>query len=142
MLNSNSYCLFLLYDNIIKNSGNQLLRIINDILEISKLGTKQVKVVEEEICFNDFLFEQFSIFDIKAKENKIPLYLQKGLPDKESYITTDKLKLKKILSNLIENALKFTNNGFIEFGYKLVETRHGASLLQIYVKDTGNRINP
>jgi len=67
--------------NIIYNSGNQLIRIIDDILEISQLGTKQVKVNEKEICLNDLLLEQFSIFDIKAIENKTPLYLNKGLKD-------------------------------------------------------------
>ncbi len=130
------------YVNIIHNSGNQLMRIIDDILEISKLGTKQVKVVEKEICLNDLLLELFSIFDIKAKEKKTPLYLKKGLSDKESRILTDETKLNKILSNLLENALKFTNTGFIEFGYRIVGTARDLSLLQIYVEDSGIGIKP
>jgi len=125
------------YINIIQNNGNQLMRVIDDILEISKLGTKQVKLIEKEVCLNDLLLEHFSIFDIKAKENKTPLYLNKALSDKESIILTDETKLHKILSNLLENALKFTNEGFIEFGYNLVQTRHGVSQLEIYIKDTG-----
>ncbi|MEA3452321.1 MAG: PAS domain-containing protein, partial [Bacteroidota bacterium] len=72
------------YINIIQNSGNQLMRIIDDILEISKLGTKQIKSYEKKICLNDLFLELFSIFDIKAKENKTPLYLHKELSDKES----------------------------------------------------------
>ena len=125
-----------LYINIIQNSGKQLMNIIDDIIEISQLGTKQVKVIEKEVCLNDLLLDLFSIFDIKAKEKKVPLYLKKGLTDKKSSILTDETKLNKILSNLLENALKFTNTGFIEFGYILVETRLGVSL-QLYVKDTG-----
>ena len=117
---------------IIQSSGNQLLKVIDDILEISILGTKQVKVVDEKICLNELLFELFSVFDIKAKENKNPLYLKKGLSDKESTIFTDKTKLNKILSNLLENALKFTNKGFIEMGYELKNNK-----LELYVKDTG-----
>ncbi len=120
------------YIKIIQNSGNQLLRIIDDILEISKLGTKQVKVSESEVCLNDLLSELFSIFDIKAKENKIQLHLKKELSDINSVIFTDKTKLNKILSNLLENALKFTNEGFIEFGYTVVNNE-----IEIYVKDTG-----
>ena len=60
------------YVQIVQNSGNQLLRIIDDILEISRLGTKQVKTYNKEICLNNVLLEQFSIFGIKAKENNIP----------------------------------------------------------------------
>jgi len=124
------------FGSIIKNSGNQLLQVIDDILEISKLGTKQVKAINKEVCLNNLLLNLFSIFDIKAKENKIPLYLKNGLRDKESTIYTDELKLNKILSNLLENAFKFTNEGFIEFGYNLKN-----EFLDIYVKDTGIGIN-
>ncbi|MCF6365033.1 MAG: PAS domain S-box protein [Bacteroidales bacterium] len=125
------------YISIIQNSGHQLMRIIDDILEISKLGTKQIKATEHKLCLNDLLYELFSIFDIKAKENKTPLYLIKGLSDKKSTITTDESKLNKILSNLLENALKFTNTGYIEFGYNIINNK-----IEIYVKDTGIGIKP
>ncbi len=122
---------------IIHSSGNQLLQIIDDILEISKLGTKQVKTFEEKLSLNNFLTELFSVFEVKAKENKIPLYLKKGLSNKKSIIITDKNILNKVISNLINNAIKFTNSGYIEFGYNLVDNK-----LQIYVKDTGIGIRP
>ena len=125
------------YLKIIQNSGNQLLHVIDDILEISRLGTKQVKPQIKEICLNDLLLELFSIFDIKAKENKTPLYLKKSLSDTDSTILTDTHKLNKILGNLLENALKFTNNGFIELGYKLENDS-----IVIHVKDTGIGIYP
>ena len=134
------------YINIIQNSGNLLMQNIDDLLEISKLGTKQVKVVEKQVRLNDFLLKLFSIFEIKAKENKTPLYLKKGLSDNESVIFIDEIKLNKILNNLLENAIKFTNKGFIEFGYSLVETYGRTSLhennIQLYVKDTGIGIKP
>lgn len=123
--------------NIIQNSGKQLMRVIDDILEISKLGTKQVKVHEHIICLNNVLLEHFSVFDIKAKENKTPLYLKKGLSDIESTIVTDETKLNKILSNLLENALKFTHHGYIELGYTMKNEE-----LNIYVKDSGIGISP
>jgi len=126
---------------IIQSSGNQLLHVIDDIIEISRLGTQQVKLQEEEVCLNDVLLELFSIFDIKAKENKTPLYLKKALSDKQSTILTDKPKLNKVLSNLLENALKFTNNGFIEFGYTIKNNTQNPKL-EIYVKDTGIGIKP
>ncbi|MRT94685.1 PAS domain S-box protein [Ancylomarina sp. 16SWW S1-10-2] len=120
------------YIDIVQSSGNQLMRIIDDILEISKLETKQVKTVEKEICLNDLLLKYISIFDIKAKENKTPLYLKNGLANKESIILTDETKLNKILNNLLENAFKFTRSGFIELGYNQKNDE-----LELYVKDTG-----
>jgi len=125
------------YVNIIQNSGKQLLHIIDDILEISSLGTKQVKVHENQVCLNDLLLEIFSVFEIKAIEQKNPIYLKKGLSDLPSTIFTDETKLNKVLSNLMENALKFTLNGFIELGYQLKENE-----IEIYVKDTGIGIDP
>lgn len=121
---------------IIQSSGRQLLHIIDDILEISKLGTKQVKVQETEVCLNDVLMELFSIFESKAKESAIPLYFKKTLSDAQSTILTDKLKLNKVLGNLLENALKYTNEGFVEFGYTLID-----DTIELFVKDTGIGIN-
>ncbi len=125
------------YTNIINNCCKQLLRIIDDILEISRLETKQIAIDNAEFCLNDMLMELFAIYDIKSKERKIPLYLKKGLHDDESHIITDKTKLIKILGNIIENALKFTNEGFVEFGYYLTPKN-----IVLYVKDTGVGISP
>ena len=124
------------YVNIIQNSSHQLMRVMDDILEISVLGTKKVTVQENEICLNDFLTELFSVFNNKAKEKELPLYFKKELSDSQSTFVTDSLKLHKIISNLLENALKFTNKGFIELGYHL-NKKVEPTLLEIYVKDTG-----
>jgi len=120
------------YTRIIQNSSKQLLQVIDDILEISTLTTKQVKVDITTFNLNDFLIELFSIFSLKAHERKIPIYQKKALPDNQSYIKTDKTKLSKIITNLIENAIKYTNAGFIEIGYFI-----DGQNLHIYVKDTG-----
>ena len=120
------------YISIIQNSGHQLLRTIDDLIEISKITSNRVEVIEKEVSLNNLLLELFTIFDLKAKENNTPLYLRKGLSDKESFILTDAYKLNNILSNLLENALKFTAEGSIEFGYKKI-----GSNIEFYVKDTG-----
>lgn len=120
------------YIRIIQNSGHQLLRIVDDLIEISSLETKQLVASEQPFCFNEMLFDLFTVFDLRAKENKTPLYLKRGGSDEASTIFSDRSKLNKIISNLIENALKFTSDGYIEFGYLL----HGENL-RIYVEDTG-----
>ena len=119
------------FTKIIQSSSDQLLRVIDDIIEISKLETKQVRVIKEEVELNSVLLEIFSIFEFKAKEKNLSLYLNKGLSDERSVILTDKLKLQKVLNNLVENALKFTHSGKVEIGYQLNED------LEIWVKDTG-----
>ena len=123
---------------IIQNSGKQLLQVIDDILEISELDTKHVQAKKKPVCLNDMLLELFSIFDGKAKENKVSLYLKTPLSDSDSTILTDRLKLYKILSNLLENAFKFTRKGYIDLGYTLVNHKD----IHIYVKDTGIGIDP
>jgi PAS domain S-box-containing protein len=119
---------------MIRSSGDQLLRIIDDIIEISKLDIKQVKVINKEININSLLLELFMEFDSKAKRKNISLYLKKELSDTGSTIYTDEIKLKKILSNLIENAIKFTESGYVEIGYKIIDEN---KFIQFYIKDTG-----
>lgn len=118
--------------SIIQSSSNQLVRIIDDIIEISKLETKQVKPIYEEVNLNSLLLELFSIFELKAKEMNLSLHLIKGLSDHDSMIYTDKTKLLKVLNNLVENALKFTHQGEVEIGYRLNNGQ-----LRIWVKDSG-----
>ncbi len=125
------------YSKIVQNSSHQLLRTIDDILEISTLETKLERINETEFCLNDLLMELFSIFNLKTKPRDIPLYLKKPLHVDQSHILSDKTKLNKILSNLLENALKFTSEGFIEFGYYIDKAN-----LKLYVKDTGIGISP
>ncbi len=120
------------YLNIIHNSSTQLLRIIDDILEISYIETNRVVAKKEEVCVNTLLLELFSIFELDAKDRNIPLYFQTMYSDEETRIFTDKARLLKILSNLIENAIKFTTKGFIEIGLKIEVDN-----MIISIKDTG-----
>jgi PAS domain S-box-containing protein len=121
------------YVKIVQNSGKQLMRIIDDILEISSLGTNQVAVVDEEVCVNHVFLELFSIFDAKAKQNNTPLYLKRKYSDEDTGILTDESKLKKVLSNLIENAIKYTMIGSIELGIHSLDHKE----MVLFVKDTG-----
>jgi PAS domain S-box-containing protein len=130
-----------LFIDIIKNSTHQLLHIIDDLMEISVLETKQIKAEEHPVCINDLLHELHTIFNIKATKNKIELVLTNELSDQESTIFTDKNKLNKVLSNLLENALKFTDEGIVELGYKLNKNSKPAEL-EIFVKDSGIGIKP
>ena len=125
------------YVEIIVNSSRQLLRIIDDILEISQLETKQIQLNRSEFSLNKLLSELFEIYNLESKEQKISLFLKKELSDTESNINTDKSKLLKVLSNLIDNALKYTCEGFVEFGYYKESNN-----IILFVRDTGIGISP
>ncbi len=125
------------YVRIIQNSGRRLLKIIDNILEISQLGTKQVGVKIEKIKLNNFCNDLHSIFSIEAGKKEIPLYLHLGQKNDEVIISSDGTKLSSILSQLLENALKFTEKGRIDFGYEIINDE-----LHFYVKDTGRGIKP
>lgn len=120
------------YSKILQSSSKQLLHIIDDILEISDLETKQEKLNESAFCLNEFLTELYAIFNLKTDKSKITFSLKKAPDDCKSKIISDKTKLHKILSNLLENAFRYTDSGTIELGCNI----SGDSLI-IYVKDTG-----
>lgn len=122
--------------NIISQSGEQLLRIIDDILEISRLETKQVKCINTDVSVNELLLSTFSIFNLKAISKGLKLSLNNKYSGLEYKILIDESKLIKILHNLIENAIKYTAKGSIEIGIGIEKNN-----IEFYVKDTGIGIN-
>ena len=86
---------------------------------------------------NEYLDQIFTFFIPEAETKNIKLICKPGLPKEEAFLNTDSEKFYAILINLVKNALKYTETGFVEFGYnRVVETQNVASL-QFYVKDTG-----
>jgi signal transduction histidine kinase len=98
------------YTQIIKNSGNYLLSIISDIVEISHIEAGQVELNETEVDLNEFLEDIYNALKVSVPENKnldIKLVKEKSLVSRK--MKTDEIKLRQILMNLLNNALKFTN---------------------------------
>ena len=125
------------YTEIITQSSHQLLRIVNDILDISRIEIGQVEYNPANTCINDLLYEIYSEFNPRAKAKEIKLKINQSLTDKDSTIITDDGKLRQIFNNLISNAIRFTQKGKIEVGYNL-----NNDYLEFYVKDTGIGIPP
>lgn len=120
------------YSSLIKKSSNQLLRIIDDILEISYLETQQVSINNEPVSLNHLLDELHSLFMSDASKKNLTIHMDYGLSDDKCQLLTDRDILLKILRQLIENAIKFTNEGSVFIGYVQQD-----SSLNIYIKDTG-----
>lgn len=120
------------YINIVEESGERLLNTINDIIEISKIeagvdvynpDTKDFITVGSYFC---------KFFKLEAESKGINLTFENGLGKDEFFITTDFNKLESIISNLLKNAIKFTEHGEVKFG---VEQKGGKLLF--FVSDTG-----
>jgi len=124
------------YIKLIHNSGNNLVQLIDDIIDISKIEASQLKIIPKPCDINQTLTDIYeSYIEIKKQKGKENIDLSINLAEpKQNVITlTDPLRLTQIISNLIDNALKFTDEGFINFGY---ETQKSDTLL-FYVKDSG-----
>ena len=119
------------YRSIINESSNKLLRIIEQILEISSLETKQQKPQIVKTDLNKLLLQIVSSHSIIAKDKGLSVNLNTE-QDNNCIIETDKYLLQKALNQLINNAIKFTNSGFIEIGYKILNEK-----IEFYIKDTG-----
>jgi CheY-like chemotaxis protein len=124
------------YLEIITKSSEQLLKIVNEVMDISLIETGGIKLHESKVCLNSLLDDiQLSITATLRKE--LTFSVQKGLSDSESMIITDEGKFSQILNNLIGNAIKFTPDGEIKIGYVLKGNE-----LEFYVKDSGIGIDP
>ena len=125
------------YVSIIQSSADQLLAIVSDVLTISALETKQVCACIEKVNVNTLLKGMYDVFNSRELGDKVKLEVHLPLKDEEAVIDTDRTKIIQVFNNLITNALKFTFEGTIEFGYK----KQAVNFL-FYVTDTGIGIHP
>ncbi len=127
------------YTETINSSGNHLLTIVNDLFDITLIESGQTKIEKVDEELHAVLYEVYDV--IKAEQfniNKTNLDLSLIIPSENTklIINTDPSKLKQVLINLLKNALKFTDQGYVKFGYT-IEKDNNKSLLKFYVKDSG-----
>ncbi len=120
------------FSDIVIDSSHQLLNIVNDILDISRIETGKLTLVEEKVEVNELLNILEAFFEPQATLKNLKLKITKPLSNEESTIVTDRTRLRQILTNLINNAIKFTNTGYVEFGYR-IENKD----MVFFVSDTG-----
>jgi len=122
------------YISIIKKSGTQLLSIINDIIEISKIDAGQIKPQYSPVNICEFIKDLFNTIVVTIpKEKDVELRITSSNIYPELIIFTDEVKILQVMNNLINNALKFTETGFVSFGYEVINEKE----IKFFVQDTG-----
>jgi PAS domain S-box-containing protein len=124
------------YLEIIEKSGNRMLNIINNIVDISKIEAGSVEMTISETNINDQIEYAYTFFKPEAEKKGIQLIKNSSFIKQEAILNLDREKLYSILLNLIKNAIKYTDNGVIEIGYKLIKSNE-SSYIEFYVSDTG-----
>jgi PAS domain S-box-containing protein len=126
------------YINYINNSGKVLLNLIDDIIDIAKIEAGQIQTSNVKFCINSIIDElkAFTANELKRMGKlNIELLSAKSGPD-DLAIESDPFRLRQIITNLLVNAAKFTEEGRIELGYT-IELKEAQRLVRFYVRDTG-----
>ena len=129
------------YVTIVHNSCAQLIRIIDDIIDIAKIEAQQLTIRPMTFHLNEFMVELYTFFEsyLQAnKKDKVVMIIDDSQFIEECTILSDPTRLRQVITNLITNASKFTEKGYIRFGYRLLEH----SKLEFYVEDTGIGLPP
>ena len=129
------------YYNIIKSNGEVLMNLINDILDISMIESGQLKTRNKAANIGNIARELLTHYNQTKDElgkKKITITLDIEDADNNLTVKTDPVRLRQVLSNLLSNSLKFTNEGRICFGYRLSDSKE----IIFFVRDTGCGIDP
>lgn len=120
------------YINIIINNGKFLMALIDDIIDISKIDSGSLKIDIVDFELNKLMEELRLSYTKQIKDKNIELIIDVDV-NKNIIIHSDKYRMRQILMNLIGNAIKFTHDGYVKFGYKILNSKQ----LEVYVEDTG-----
>jgi PAS domain S-box-containing protein len=124
--------------DVIEKSGQRMLTIIDDLIDISRIEAGMAEIKNESTDLRKLLSDLLLLFMPESEKRGIALKSNIQLPSKEFFIEADKTKLAQVITNLLKNALKFTEKGSIELGCRI----NDHSNLFFYVKDTGMGITP
>jgi len=125
---------------VILKSGYNLQTLLNDILDFSKIESGKLELLESPINLSSIVKEVVQLYEDIAKAKGLALQLNCEFPENQSY-QADALRLQQIMSNLINNAIKFTSRGSVALTVKELSRHENIAQLQISVRDTGQGIS-
>lgn len=116
----------------INNNSEQLLRIIDDVLSISRLDAEHLPLEIESINLHKLMYDLYNSFSLQCEQKKLEFELDIDITDNQLTIIADKGKIRQVMTGFIENAIKYTSSGKIVFGYV-----KQSNSIRFFVKDTG-----
>lgn len=122
--------------NTLKLSASSMLALVNDLLDIAKFEAHQMKLENKPINLAETLEEVRSLMSVRAGEKGLQLNIS-APPKQELYFEADPLRLRQILLNLVGNAIKFTETGFVNITARIIERRAGEADVRLEVADSG-----
>ena len=126
---------------MIARSGDALLRIVNDILDLSKIEAGKLDLESTPLDVNDAILDALGLHAVQAEQKRIALEHEIA-PDVPATVLGDPSRLRQILFNLVGNAVKFTETGGVTVGVSVAERADESLLLRAEVRDTGIGIDP
>jgi signal transduction histidine kinase/DNA-binding NarL/FixJ family response regulator len=128
--------------NIITRSGEHLLNLINNVLDISKIEAGRVELEEADADLHQLMHEMQSLMHVRANEKGLSFTVE-PFPDVPRYVTVDPGKLRQVLINLIGNAIKYTGTGGVVLRAGAVEDEHPQHMrIRFEIEDSGPGIPP
>ncbi len=117
---------------VINSNSETLLVLIDDILDLSLIEANQLNLKKETFSLNEMLDHLYSSYSLLNNKSELSIRLSNTLYERDLYIFSDRIRIKQVLTNLLNNAYKFTEKGYLEIGLTEYENQ-----LSLYVKDTG-----
>jgi len=124
------------YVATIQRSADSLLSIINEILDFSKIDSGNMEIIEEEYDFNSLIHDVLSIIEFRMKSKTVKLKVDID-PKVPRAMIGDELRIRQVLINLLNNAVNFTNRGYITLHIHWVKNDEDSGVLEVAVEDTG-----
>ena len=121
---------------VLRTSSSNLLVLINDILDFNKIEANKLELEDVEICLKQLIEDIYQANFVKAQEKEIGLFIavDKNIPNK---VLGDSLRLGQVITNLVSNAIKFTNSGEINIHANLLKQDSNEVAIEFSIKDTG-----
>lgn len=125
-----------LYTKYINDNSKYLLQLVTDILDVSMIESGQLKLTIEKVNLNELFHKLYNTYSqMMAETSKTGVALKLDIPEGDVFVTTDVIRLEQIMNNIINNAIKFTQIGYIRYGYYAEDKN-----MIFYVEDTGRGI--